>query len=239
MIRPRGDERAVRRDIAWVAAACAVSVALGLAFVFIRAPHPWGWQGFDHYDDLGRALARGERYPTLDRLWGYPLFLSVCYRAFGDRAWPMLVLQVLLNGVIPALVYASIRRQVNRRVAIIAALLNGACSFNTVYASTQSSDALCTVFTVAGVALIARAANGGGQLMGASGGLLFGCAAQLRPNMLLLPRSEEHTSELQSPYDLVCRLLLEKKKSWIIDASFKSFLRLCVIHASALAFTSI
>src|SRR5437867_10156206 len=24
------------------------------------------------------------------------------------------------------------------------------------------------------------------------------------------PRSEEHTSELQSPYDLVCRLLLEK-----------------------------
>src|SRR5207248_6951720 len=26
-------------------------------------------------------------------------------------------------------------------------------------------------------------------------------------------RSEEHTSELQSPYDLVCRLLLEKKTS--------------------------
>src|SRR5207248_5051470 len=25
-------------------------------------------------------------------------------------------------------------------------------------------------------------------------------------------RSEEHTSELQSPYELVCRLLLEKKK---------------------------
>src|SRR5207248_4608764 len=29
---------------------------------------------------------------------------------------------------------------------------------------------------------------------------------------LALTRSEEHTSELQSPYDLVCRLLLEKKK---------------------------
>src|SRR5437867_11224679 len=27
-----------------------------------------------------------------------------------------------------------------------------------------------------------------------------------------LEASEEHTSELQSPYDLVCRLLLEKKK---------------------------
>src|SRR5258708_11481025 len=29
---------------------------------------------------------------------------------------------------------------------------------------------------------------------------------------LLLTRSEEHTSELQSPDHLVCRLLLEKKK---------------------------
>src|SRR5438067_3182240 len=28
----------------------------------------------------------------------------------------------------------------------------------------------------------------------------------------LLARSEEHTSELQSRFDLVCRLLLEKKK---------------------------
>src|SRR5207248_10504542 len=28
----------------------------------------------------------------------------------------------------------------------------------------------------------------------------------------MIMRSEEHTSELQSPYDLVCRLLLEKKK---------------------------
>src|SRR5437667_4710748 len=31
----------------------------------------------------------------------------------------------------------------------------------------------------------------------------------LRP---AVPRSEEHTSELQSHHDLVCRLLLEKKK---------------------------
>src|SRR3712207_7912715 len=32
-----------------------------------------------------------------------------------------------------------------------------------------------------------------------------------------LPRSEEHTSELQSRQYLVCRLLLEKKKNSIID----------------------
>src|SRR5256885_12985588 len=29
---------------------------------------------------------------------------------------------------------------------------------------------------------------------------------------IFTPRSEEHTSELQSPCNLVCRLLLEKKK---------------------------
>src|SRR5690348_17987450 len=32
------------------------------------------------------------------------------------------------------------------------------------------------------------------------------------------PRSEEHTSELQSPVHLVCRLLLEKKKTASKDA---------------------
>src|SRR5438876_3900516 len=32
-----------------------------------------------------------------------------------------------------------------------------------------------------------------------------------RPNRWLRSRSEEHTSELQSPVHLVCRLLLEKK----------------------------
>src|SRR5437867_6448949 len=36
-------------------------------------------------------------------------------------------------------------------------------------------------------------------------------------------RSEEHTSELQSPYDLVCRLLLEKKKRLNYDNEFQIY----------------
>src|SRR5256885_13131444 len=35
-----------------------------------------------------------------------------------------------------------------------------------------------------------------------------------------LDRSEEHTSELQSPCNLVCRLLLEKKNSYKTSHSF-------------------
>src|SRR2546426_2862568 len=34
----------------------------------------------------------------------------------------------------------------------------------------------------------------------------------LRASLVATMRSEEHTSELQSPCNLVCRLLLEKKK---------------------------
>src|SRR5256885_16931313 len=37
-------------------------------------------------------------------------------------------------------------------------------------------------------------------------------AACRSPTASSWPRSEEHTSELQSPCNLVCRLLLEKKK---------------------------
>src|SRR5256885_9573471 len=36
-------------------------------------------------------------------------------------------------------------------------------------------------------------------------------------------RSEEHTSELQSPCNLVCRLLLEKKKQSIATVSWGPF----------------
>src|SRR5438876_1459909 len=39
-----------------------------------------------------------------------------------------------------------------------------------------------------------------------------GIPAQKRSQRVHAERSEEHTSELQSPVHLVCRLLLEKKK---------------------------
>src|SRR5256885_4743292 len=40
-------------------------------------------------------------------------------------------------------------------------------------------------------------------------------------------RSEEHTSELQSPCNLVCRLLLEKKKKTILNFHYNSLSNLC------------
>src|SRR5258708_24882507 len=46
--------------------------------------------------------------------------------------------------------------------------------------------------------------------------------------VLVTGRSEEHTSELQSPDHLVCRLLLEKKK---YSSTAVAFLRPCLTHA--------
>src|SRR5437879_6904099 len=41
---------------------------------------------------------------------------------------------------------------------------------------------------------------------------IIGSSSQKTTLLTTRPRSEEHTSELQSPMYLVCRLLLEKKK---------------------------
>src|SRR5258708_23550014 len=48
------------------------------------------------------------------------------------------------------------------------------------------------------------------------GGSVFSVQDKFRIR-LFVTRSEEHTSELQSPDHLVCRLLLEKKKQNIIS----------------------
>src|SRR5438094_3264424 len=45
-------------------------------------------------------------------------------------------------------------------------------------------------------------------------------------------RSEEHTSELQSPYDLVCRLLLEKKKIMIFHIESDSYSVMDVVQCA-------
>src|SRR5207248_4216499 len=66
-------------------------------------------------------------------------------------------------------------------------------------------------------AAIPRGAHEGDFLMGVDrlveqGGVAVGVRAFGIGDGIAAVRSEEHTSELQSPYDLVCRLLLEKKK---------------------------
>src|SRR2546427_4062147 len=63
---------------------------------------------------------------------------------------------------------------------------------------------------------IARAISAAGAVAGqtlTAAGQPVGSLAYMSPEQLVGSRSEEHTSELQSQSNLVCRLLLEKKKT--------------------------
>src|SRR5437773_7628330 len=68
----------------------------------------------------------------------------------------------------------------------------------------RSSEARVFGVEVEGEALRGLAGDRGELLGGEAGG-------RARRGALDVRRSEEHTSELQSHHDLVCRLLLEKK----------------------------
>src|SRR2546426_9291087 len=57
---------------------------------------------------------------------------------------------------------------------------------------------------------VAAARSGGGPGFRSRGHAV--CRKAVRASTQIAVRSEEHTSELQSPCNLVCRLLLEKKK---------------------------
>jgi Dolichyl-phosphate-mannose-protein mannosyltransferase len=170
-----------------VRAACAASLIIGLFFVFVWAPHPWGWVGFDQYYNLAQVLSRGEPFPTTDVPWGYAYFVSIFYRLFGERLWMPLLVQVVANASMPALAYAIASRLFDERVATVTAVLIGLLSFNTVYASTQSSDAICNVLFMVGVWVLLRARQHERWRDYAVVGAIFGIAPQFRPNLILIP----------------------------------------------------
>ena len=168
-------------------AASLVSLGLGLAFVFVWAPHPWGWLGIDQYDQIAVDLAAGAPFPTIDVPWGYGYFLALFYWAFGPTPAPALVVQVVLNAFIPLLVYRVAARDFDTRVAAIATCLVAVLSFNTVYASTEASDSVCTFLFMLMLWSFVEARHGGRLTMFVATGVLLGLSAQFRPNLLVLP----------------------------------------------------
>ncbi|HUQ86710.1 MAG TPA: glycosyltransferase family 39 protein [Vicinamibacterales bacterium] len=170
-----------------VAIASLITLVLGLFFTFVWAPHPWGWQGIDQYHELAKALARGEPFGTTDVPWGYAYYAAFFYRLFGDRVWVPVLAQVIINTAAPLLLYRLAQPLVGSRTATLSALILGIFSFNTVYASTQASDAVCTVLFLCSLVMLARGARNGSMIDIAIGGLLSGLVPQFRPNMILLP----------------------------------------------------
>src|SRR6185503_7125389 len=172
---------------ATVYVACAASLALGLFFIFIWTPLPWGWKGIDGYDAISVDLARGAPFPTVHLVWGYAYFLAFFYWLFGNHPAVPLSAQAVFNASIPLMLYHIVRREMSERIAVMAAVLVGFLSFNTVYASTQASDAMCTVLVVATVLCLQQGERLQRIFYFALAGLLASAAYQFRPNLILLP----------------------------------------------------
>ena len=168
-------------------AAAFISLLIGLFFTFVWAPHPWTWEGIDQYHDLARAVARGEGFNTTDVPWGYTYYAAFFYAMFGERVWIPIVVQVILNATLPLMLFAIVQPLAGRRTASLAALLTGVLSFNTIYASTQASDAVCSVLFLAAVLCFMRARSSDRLALFALSGLLAGLSTQFRPNLILLP----------------------------------------------------
>ena len=108
------------------------TLAIGLFFVFVWAPHPWGWRGIDQYDQLARELVRGEPFSTTDVPWGYTYYLAACLALFGERTWVPVTIQVFINALTPLLVFTLAKPAVGHRIAALAAWITAVFSFNTV-----------------------------------------------------------------------------------------------------------
>jgi len=173
------------RRTVWFAAAC--SLALGLFFIFVWSPLPFGWRGIDGYHELGVAVARGEPFPTMHLMWGYAHVLGLCYRLFGERVWVPLVVQAALNALVPLMLYRHVRLALDRRAAVTAALLTGVVSFNTVYVSILASDAICTVLFVAALLAFEHGVRSGRLGAFVAAGVLMSVAYHFRPNLVLFP----------------------------------------------------
>ena len=163
------------------------TLAIGLFFVFVWAPHPWGWRGIDQYDALAKELALGEPFSTTDVPWGYTYYLAIFYRFFGEHTWAPVTGQVFINALTPLLLFILAKPAVGQRIAALAAWITAIFSFNTIYASTQSSDAICTVLFLLSLLCFVAGHRRSSIAAFAAAGALSGIVPQFRPNMILLP----------------------------------------------------
>ena len=164
-----------------------ITLLIGLTYIFVWAPHPWGWYGIDQYHQLAVQLAIGEPFQTFDVPWGYAYYLAPFYWAFGPTPLPALIVQAILNALVPPMVYAYAKQAFDRRVAAVATLLVAVLSFNTVYVSTESTDSISTVLFMAMLLSFVRGRRTDRDRWFVIAGVLAGIGSQFRPNLVLLP----------------------------------------------------
>src|SRR5437867_10758029 len=171
--------------------------------------------------------------PTTKLSTGKTPFFTKCPVICGSNS-PICVCSTPISALIQARNCSSwARNSLSVTNGANLAALTGTCFSTTPIAGSSASSAISTAFTPAKPpstrsSLIGTVSNGSTPTTPITA-FFPSFAAAKNPKTSSLPlstlrpsRSEEHTSELQSPYDLVCRLLLEKKKKQITqEGSYK------------------
>lgn len=147
---------------------------------------------YPQYADIARNLVAGNGFllynqPNIRRAPGFPVFLAVIYKVFGESTRPVIIANALLTVGIVLLTGFLGRRIVNERVGVVAALLIAVNPVQVKYGLTPLSEPLFTILVLAGVLCITPLANQHNWKRVVIGGAFVGLACLVRSSIIILP----------------------------------------------------
>lgn len=144
------------------------------------------------YSDIARNVGAHHVYgistdvgpqPTLIRLPGYPFFLAVIFKIFGQDAWrPVMLVQALFDVITCFVVAETARLTINARAAKIAFALAALCPFTANYAGTGLTESLSLFFIALALLFAVRGLDGQKLIDWAGCGAAVALAILLRPD---------------------------------------------------------
>src|SRR5438094_1196986 len=143
-----------------------------------------------------------------------PNFHQVHYYLLGSDAGGRDLFALVAKGALPSVLLVALALAGRMLIGVVAGfgIASGATLFRS---AARAAGGWIAGFPYLALAVLVIQAFTGGPSTIAQPGLARTLAFVIAISIVGwrdVARSEEHTSELQSPYDLVCRLLLEKKK---------------------------
>ncbi|HEX4913224.1 MAG TPA: glycosyltransferase family 39 protein [Vicinamibacterales bacterium] len=177
-----------------------VLIALTHAAFFIAYQRPdWdvAWSDQGGYKQLGAAMARSGEFtrfpespvfiPEVIRTPGYPAFVAVVYRLFGEHTLPVAIAQAIVFALICLIVYAIAGRIAGERTARLAAIMTALFPPLPYYGALVLTEVWTTYVLMAAMLVGVRAIQRGRTQDFLIAGALFSCATLVRPAFILLP----------------------------------------------------
>jgi 4-amino-4-deoxy-L-arabinose transferase-like glycosyltransferase len=177
-----------------------VLIALTHAAFFIVYQRPdWevAWSDQGGYRQLGAAMARSGEFtrfpespvfiPEVIRTPGYPAFVAIVYRLFGERTLPVAIAQAFVFVLICLIVYAIARRVAGQRTATVASIMTALFPPLPYYGALVLTEVWTTFVLMAAMLVCVRAVQGGRTRDFVIAGALFSAATLVRPAFILLP----------------------------------------------------